>query len=71
VLDLYAAPAAIAALGNIFERTSGALEVPSVKKSFLRRVKPSTNLFLTESPLPADFQSRNFATFRPKTHRSW
>jgi len=54
MVDLYAAPAAIAAFGKIIvKRTSGALELPSVKKSFLCRVQPSTNLFLTEAPLPA------------------
>jgi hypothetical protein len=72
VVDLYAAPAAIAAFSNLLnEPTSGALELPSVKKSFLRRVQPSTNLFLTEAPLPAHFQRRNFSTFRPEAHGSW
>jgi len=69
--DLYAAVAAIAAFGHIAKRTSSALEMASVKKSFLRRVQPSTNFFLTEAPLPPDFQRRNFPTFRPEAHSSW
>src|SRR5215510_4040460 len=38
---------------NMPKRTSGALELPSMKKSFLGRVQPATNLLLAEAPLPA------------------
>jgi hypothetical protein len=71
MVDLYAASAAIAAFGVfMFERTSCALELPSVKKSCLRRVQPLTNLILTEAPLPADLQRGNLTTFCPEAHGS-
>lgn len=54
-----------------FERTSGTFELPSVKKSSLSRVQPSTNLVLTKSPLAADFPRGNLSTFCPEAHGPW
>ena len=42
----------------------------STEKPVLGRVDPTADLFFTKSPLPADFERRNFSAFRPEAYGS-